>query len=100
MTGPGKATRAIPLAVSEAIDAEREVAEVRLKIPYKDSYLVERFYRVAAVTDLQHDDEGTTIAGRIASYDLDPFSGYLVSEPVIERTVVPLATHQVAESAA
>jgi GTPase len=87
-------------AVSDAIDAEREIAEVRLKIPYGDSYLVERFYRVAAVTDLQHDDDGTAIAGRIADYDLEPFRRFLVSEPVVETMMLPLAPRKEAESAA
>jgi GTP-binding protein HflX len=87
-------------AVTAAIDTEREIAEVTLKIPYAASHLVERFYRVAAVSDIQHDDVGTTVTGRIASYDLDLFANYLVSEPVIERAITPLATRQEADSAA
>jgi GTP-binding protein HflX len=87
-------------AVSDAIDTEREVADVRLKIPYGASYLVERFYRVASVSDLQHDEEGTLIAGRIASFDLEPFRPYLISEPVVEQAPLPLQTRHETDSAA
>jgi GTP-binding protein HflX len=87
-------------AVSDAIDAEREVAEVWLKIPYGSSHLVERFYRVAAVSDLEHDEEGTLIAGRIASFDLEPFRPFLINDPVVEQAPLPLKTRHETDSAA
>jgi GTP-binding protein HflX len=71
-------------AISAAIDLERNVRNVQLRIPYDRAELVERFYRVATVETLDHDDQGTLLGGRISTRHLEPYRPFLLhDEPAI-----------------
>ena len=65
-------------AISAAIDAEANVREVRVRVPYDRGELVDRFYQVATVTTVDHDELGTLLNGRIASRHLDPYRPFLL----------------------
>jgi GTPase len=67
-------------AISTAIDLEREVRTVQVRIPYNRTELVERFYRVATVSEQDHDETGTLLHGRIAARHLEPYRQYLIHE--------------------
>ena len=71
-------------AISAAIDQERNVRSVQLRIPYERAELVERFYRFATVDSLDHDDHGTLVTGRISTRHLDPYRQFLLhDEPAV-----------------
>jgi GTP-binding protein HflX len=67
-------------AISTAIDLEREMRTVQVRIPYNRTELVERFYRVATVSEQDHDETGTVLHGRIAARHLEPYRQYLIHE--------------------
>jgi GTP-binding protein HflX len=68
-------------AITRALEAERGIAEVVVHIPYAESVLVERFYRVAKVTSLEHDETGTLLTGKVSQRDLEPFRAYVQVKP-------------------
>lgn len=87
-------------AITSALEAEREVTEVVVHIPYADSVLVERFYRVAKVTALDHDETGTRLTGKVAQRDIDPFRPYLQVRPTKTMPERASSSRSVPESAA
>jgi GTP-binding protein HflX len=69
-------------AITAAIDEQDDLRTVQLRIPYDRSELVERFHRVATVSGLDHDDQGTLVSGRIPARDLGPYRSFvLIDEP-------------------
>lgn len=87
-------------AISTALDVEREVLEVEVHIPYLNGELVERFYRTARVSSLEHDETGTRLSGRIAQRDLEPFRPFLIVKPAKTLPERPAAAAPAPESAA
>jgi hypothetical protein len=87
-------------AIRDAIDVERGVVEVSLHIPYTEALFVERFYRFARVSELNHDDAGSHLTGRIAERDLEQFRQFLVSEPALISPLDPKSAGSAPESAA
>ena len=85
-------------AIGVAIDEERGMRTVQIRIPYDRSELVERFYRTASVDSVEHDEAGTVLTGRISARHLDPYRDFLIRE---EPAVLPAAaTSGTRESAA
>jgi GTP-binding protein HflX len=71
-------------AVATAIDNQDDLRTVQLRIPYDRSELVERFHREARVTNVNHDENGTLVAGRIPARHLGPFRSFvMVDEPAL-----------------
>lgn len=85
-------------AIAVAIDREQDARLVRVCIPYDRTELVERFYRVATVSEQRHDENGTLLTGRIAARHLAPYRAFVLHEEpaVIGRG----ASTQTSESAA
>ncbi|MDQ2682935.1 MAG: GTPase HflX [Chloroflexota bacterium] len=87
-------------AIATAIDEEREVIDVELLIPYTQGEMVERFYRKARVANVDHDEHGTRVSGKIAQRDLEPFREFLQVRPAATLPDRPSSAASVPESAA
>ncbi len=87
-------------AIAAAIDAERDVLDVELLIPYTQGEMVERFYRNGRVSGVDHDEQGTRLTGKIAQRDLEPFREFLQVRPAATLPERPSAAASVPESAA
>jgi GTP-binding protein HflX len=85
-------------AIAAAIDLEKGTKLVRVRIPYDRTELVERFYRVATVSEQGHDETGTLLTGRISARHLQPYRRYLLHEE--PATISHAAAPATSESAA
>jgi 50S ribosomal subunit-associated GTPase HflX len=92
----GTGFEALRDAIAAAIDQERGIRTVQVRIPFDRSELVDRFYRAASVDSVSHDERGTLLTGRISSRHLEPYREFVIHE---EPAVLP-ATANSRESAA
>ena len=91
----GTGFEALRDAIATAIDEERGVRAVQVRIPYDRSEMVERFYRAASVDAVDHDETGTLLTGRIAARDLEPYREFLIhEEPAVLTAVAATGTRE------
>ena len=74
-------------AVEAALDSEQRPVRMTVLVPYERGELVEQFYRLGQVVEMEHTGDGTVLTGRLPASLAERFAPFRVSG---DRVPVPL----------